>query len=796
MLPKVKAHCSYIGTTGYNHHSRDFFRVLSKKLDLQIRNFTIGKNWKEYSDEPHNSESYLSDLDKKLLTEQTLWNSSKELKNFPIYQNYSNNFIPNIDLVLNEVNHHFFYHQYNNPKIAYTVWESTLYPQHFFEKLKEFDQVWVPSKWQAECSIKQGLDPDKIKIVPEGVDINTFKPSKFKQTPDYKDGRFKFLLFGRWDYRKSIQEIIEAFLKEFSPDEPIDLIISVDNPYSNDGLSSTEERLAHLNLQDPRIKIKHFPSREDYITFLQNGHVFVSCARSEGWNLPLIEAMACGTPSIYSNCSGQLEFAEGKGHPVKIIGEKPVASAKGNHFSEVAGNYYKPDFQDLAKVMRKVYNNYNKYKEQAIKESQEIRDKFTWDKAANTALKHLKTLPMERTFTPIKLNTEVENKIDITFIEGAKVNISGHNLDKTYRVDFYDHKTNKNVWGSNLTLPQFDPNGDPNDLASGVWTSPNASYYVKWRVEVKDEHGNIVKQHIFNCKNQRVYIHVDSKSLGDTIAWFPYVEEFRKTHNCQVICSTFHNDWFQNEYPQIEFVEPTTIVPDLYAMYKVGWFYENDKINLDKNPFNPQTQPLQKTSSDILGLPYKEIKPHITVPIKSPNIEGDYVVISPHATKHAAYWNNEGGWQTIINWLNEAGYQVVMISYEELGDAWHDSKLGGTLTGVIDKTGPKYSFKDRFVDLKHAKLVIGGSSGLAWVSWALNTPTLIITGHSEPTLEPTSIYKVYTPEGHCSGCHSSQKLDAGDWSWCPFHKNTSRHFECTKSITPDLVAQEISRILN
>jgi hypothetical protein len=33
--------------------------------------------------------------------------------------------------------------------------------------------------------------------------------------------------------------------------------------------------------------------------------------------------MACGTPSIYSDCSGQTEFARGKGLPVKIIGEKP-----------------------------------------------------------------------------------------------------------------------------------------------------------------------------------------------------------------------------------------------------------------------------------------------------------------------------------------------------------------------------------------------------------------------------------------------------------------------------------------
>ena len=41
-------------------------------------------------------------------------------------------------------------------------------------------------------------------------------------------------------------------------------------------------------------------------------------------NLPLIEAMACGTPSIYSNCSGQLEFAKGKGLPVKISHMEPA----------------------------------------------------------------------------------------------------------------------------------------------------------------------------------------------------------------------------------------------------------------------------------------------------------------------------------------------------------------------------------------------------------------------------------------------------------------------------------------
>ena len=114
------------------------------------------------------------------------------------------------------------------------------------------------------------------------------------------------------------------------------------------------------------------------IKFLKTGHVFLSCARAEGWNLPLIESMACGTPSIYSECSGQLEFAEGKGHPVKILGEKLANQNSYARYtmSDLPGNYYEPDFNHLCEVMRDVYTNYETYKEKALTESLEIRKKF------------------------------------------------------------------------------------------------------------------------------------------------------------------------------------------------------------------------------------------------------------------------------------------------------------------------------------------------------------------------------------------------------------------------------------
>ena len=148
--------------------------------------------------------------------------------------------MPDVNIVLCETNHHIFYDNYIGPKIAFNVWESTLQPQGYFNKLLEFDELWVPSKWQKDCTVAQGYPEDKIKVVPEGVDVHTFYPDNTVTHPLTKD-KFTFFVAGRWDYRKSIKEIIETFIKTFNNNEPVELIISVDNPFSNDGLKTTEE---------------------------------------------------------------------------------------------------------------------------------------------------------------------------------------------------------------------------------------------------------------------------------------------------------------------------------------------------------------------------------------------------------------------------------------------------------------------------------------------------------------------------------------------------------------------------
>jgi len=382
----VKAHTSIIGDTGYNCHSRNFFKELDNLIQVQVRNYTVGSSWVGYDgDEPHNGEYYIDDQLKKMLVEQTL-HTPNGMESFSLYRRYLNHGTPNVHIVLNDNLHRYFDERYDGVTIAYNVWETTKQPDSFFEKLKKFDQVWVPTEWQRQCTIEQGISPEKVKVVPEGVDVNTYKPSS-RVISNPIDRPFRFLLVGRWDYRKSIREIIETFTKTFSEDDDVELVINVDNSFANDGMKTTEERLERYGIHHSKIRVVHHLSKEEYVQLIQSSDVFLSCARGEGWNLPLIESMACGIPSIYSNWGGQLEFARGRGIPVKIKGEVPasISDGDGTWLNDAPGNFAEPDFDDLSVKMIEVRNNFKFYKKKALEESDEIRNEFTWRNAAITA---------------------------------------------------------------------------------------------------------------------------------------------------------------------------------------------------------------------------------------------------------------------------------------------------------------------------------------------------------------------------------------------------------------------------
>jgi autotransporter strand-loop-strand O-heptosyltransferase len=757
-MSKIYVHGSYIGTTGYNSHTRDFFRELSKYSQIKVRNFTVGNSWKGLSDRPHDNEPYINDVDKSMLYQQRLWVADGKMEDFKIYESPEKEFYPDFNIVLNETNHYLFYEKYNGPKIAYNVWESTRQPENFFNQLLKFDEIWVPSEWQRECTIEQGADPNKVKVVPEGVDIHTFHPETVDPLEEYKDGRFKFLLMGRWDYRKSTKEIIETFLKTFSPEEPVDLVVSIDNMWGEDmdGFKTTEERLQNYGLTDPRIKIIHFPSREDYVKYLKTGHVFVSCARSEGWNLPLIEAMACGTPSIYSECCAQMEFAKGKGLPVKIVGEKPANENNYGRYtmSDLPGNYYEPDFNDLSRVMRDSYENYESHKEKSIEESIDIRNRFSWEVVAKIGQERVDSFMEKINSEEYKMNADT-NTINVSYLEGPKVEVLG-DYDSSYFVEFIDSKTDKVVYSKTIT--------------NNMWCVCSRKYYTDWVVKVN---GKVVSE--FSLKNKKVLLSFESKSIGDTIAWAPYAVDFAKKHDCKVVLSTFHNNWFEGlkEYSDIEFIKPGQSV-FCEAVYRIGWFRSSnnkwDKFDSYPNPLN--SQPLQKTASDILGLDFVERNYGIKFKPEKRPYQQKYVVIGPESTAGCKEWSYDS-WKILIKQIRERGLDVICLTNKPY-----------SIEGARCIHGK--SLEESFNIMYHAEFFIGLSSGLSWINWSLGKHTVLISGFTAKDHEfQTNITRIQN-EHACNSCWANINFtfDAGDWDWCPIWKGTDKQHICAKSISP------------
>jgi autotransporter strand-loop-strand O-heptosyltransferase len=426
------------------------------------------------------------------------------------------------------------------------------------------------------------------------------------------------------------------------------------------------------------------------------------------------------------------------------------------------------------------YKNYNKF--YTIKKGEyhlELLGKYKIDEEVIVSYQGIEVFRQKLTenyfdFKRKNNLTHKDKKIQYNFIDGAFIEILENKKNK-YKVEFINN-LNNNVEYSTI-------------IESNYWTKCFKQYFINWKIKITDLGTNQTTEHFYNPSGKRILIGFESKSLGDTIAWIPYVDEFRKFWNCHVICATFHNEFLKEIYPDLEFVEPGSVVYDLYALYRIGYFFNEDRTGHDENkhPSDPKKIPLQQIATDILGFQFQELRP----PIKRiTNEKKKMVTIGIHSTSQAKYWNNPTGWQEVTDYLISKGYEVVLLSKE------HNGYMGNYHPEGI-KINPPGSLKDLVKILQESEMFIGVSSGLSWLSWAAGVPTIIISGFTDKHLEPHNnklVYRVIN-EKVCHGCWSHELFDPGNWDWCPRLEKTDRIFECSKQISAQDVIKQIDKII-
>ena len=462
--------------------------------------------------------------------------------------------------------------------------------------------------------------------------------------------------------------------------------------------------------------------------------------------LTLLEAAASGLPIISTDCGGDLYIT-------------PVNR----------------NIEEITKAIEDVINQYDLHRKKTI----ESVLNFEWNsivKQLSSLYEGCLTMDMKKSIMGLynkASKQNIPNYIKINFVDGPFVEVTGNHKQK-YTVSFIDRSNDSVIFST--------------QIGNNQWCKSNRKWYTDWRVKIESESGEVF-DYDFDLNGKSVLISFESSSLGDTLAWIPYVEEFRKKHKCQVIVSTFLNDLFEKEYPNIEFVKPGTTVHNLYALYRIGLFYNDNGFDPMKHKTDYRKLRLQEIATDILGLEFKEVRPRIHVENRNRQIDGDYATIGLYSTAQLKHWNNETGWQDTVDYLNSKGISSVHIS-KQVGEY-----MGNTPpTNIIDKTGD-LSLQDRMTDILNSKMFIGVSSGLSWVAWALGVPTILISGCTEEVHEASNNVHRVINTNVCNSCFSNHYFDKGDWNWCPLHKDTSRQFECSKSIPFSMVRPKIDQIL-
>ena len=270
---------------------------------------------------------------------------------------------------------------------AFLVWEGDKIPKSFINECvnPDIEFIFVPSnhtKEAIENTSKDGDNPgeswklirDKIKVMPHGVDLNKFYPKEReeKETTTFLANKG----FRNLEDRGGIQYLLKAYLEEFTNEDKVELLIKINPAY---GIPDLNKILKDLGYKEGGPSIRFDVGLYDYDKLINfyKGDCFVSPTRAESFNLPCIEAMACGLPVITTNFGGQTDFCDNNTGKL-ISGE--LTEIK--HEIQYEGiKWITPNIQELRDALRDCHKNKKEWKlkgQNALERSRE----YTWDKTA------------------------------------------------------------------------------------------------------------------------------------------------------------------------------------------------------------------------------------------------------------------------------------------------------------------------------------------------------------------------------------------------------------------------------
>lgn len=184
------------------------------------------------------------------------------------------------------------------------IWHKILRPK---KEAAEADRMVAVSQFtKNQLTEEYGMDPGKITVIHEAAGEH-LKPLRFPKSFEVIRRRYKlpdsyFLCLSTLEPRKNVAGIIAAYLEwQETTKADVGLVIA-GKKYP--GIFSDTRLKEH-----PNIFMTGFVEEEDKALLYQHALAFLYPSLYEGFGLPILEAMQCGTPVITSDATSMPEVA-------------------------------------------------------------------------------------------------------------------------------------------------------------------------------------------------------------------------------------------------------------------------------------------------------------------------------------------------------------------------------------------------------------------------------------------------------------------------------------------------------
>ena len=243
----------------------------------------------------------------------------------------------------------------------------------------------TPSEWSKIGFMKAGFDDSRIKVIPHGVNAQTFKPltdsrkTEIRRTLNVRDDEFLILSLGAMTQNKGVDVLLRAFAKIKEKYKHVRLLLKDSSNLYRVGIQDVIDNLNNeTNIVITREIAKSIISINSNLNQTQLNEIYcaadcyVSPYRAEGFNLPPLEAAACGTPIIITKGGSTDDYFD----------ESFAMGIEGKKIDSMNSTYIEPSLDsligNLITLIEGKQTNLNKTKSREL-----ILKKFTWEQVTN-----------------------------------------------------------------------------------------------------------------------------------------------------------------------------------------------------------------------------------------------------------------------------------------------------------------------------------------------------------------------------------------------------------------------------